>query len=71
MVTRTFKCPEDLWAEAAECAEQRGDMLSTVLRDALRKYLRKCRRELAEAARLEAAATAAAATSAPKRRKTG
>ena len=37
---RTFRCPDEVWEPAMTTAEQRGDVLSAIVRTALSAYLR-------------------------------
>lgn len=37
---RSIRVPDDLWAAATRKAAERGDSLSQVVRDALRRYVR-------------------------------
>jgi hypothetical protein len=38
---RSFRVPDGVWLQAVEIAKQRGESLSEVLRDALRRYVRR------------------------------
>ena len=40
---RAIRVPDDLWDAALRHAQQRGDTLSDVIRDALRSYLTRQR----------------------------
>ena len=40
MVRKTFRVPPLLWLEAERKAEERGDVLSEVIRAALKRYVR-------------------------------
>lgn len=42
---RTVRVPDDLWDAARELAESRGDNVSNVLRDALRRYVARNQRD--------------------------
>lgn len=39
--TTTVRVPTDVWEAAREKAELRGDSLSAIVRDALRRYVRR------------------------------
>lgn len=41
---RTVRVPDDVWHEAKATADQRGETLSEVIRQALERYIRKHRR---------------------------
>lgn len=38
---RTVRVPDSLWAEAKAKADERGETMSQVIRDALRRYVRR------------------------------
>jgi len=38
---RAFRVPDDLWLTAVAVAKERGESLSEVLREALRRYVRR------------------------------
>ena len=38
-VHRTFRCEDDIWLPAKAAAEERGENLSDVIREALRRYI--------------------------------
>jgi hypothetical protein len=38
---RSFRVSDGVWLQAVEIAKQRGESLSEVLRDALRRYIRR------------------------------
>jgi len=38
---RSFRVSDGVWLQAVEIAKQRGESLSEVLRDALRRYVRR------------------------------
>jgi hypothetical protein len=40
MVRKTFRLPLDLWRAAQRKADERGDNLSEVIREALKRYVR-------------------------------
>lgn len=42
---RTVGVPDDLWNEAQEIARQRNERVSDVIRDCLRRYVRRHRPE--------------------------
>lgn len=44
--TRSFRIPDDEWAEALAVARSRGETLTSVIRDALKRYVMRHRPKL-------------------------